>query len=78
MVCDLVVVLGCRLYAGEIRAIQPQRRSVSRSANTFRLRPLMMSISWPRHKAMLRVAKTAEPVGLARKNAVSSTPPAAG
>jgi hypothetical protein len=39
---------------------------------------LMMSISWPRHKAMLRVAKTAEPVGLARKNAVSSTPPAAG
>src|SRR5262249_37094829 len=49
-------------------------RAISQSANTFRLRPGTMSISWPRCRSTMPVANTVERVGLARKNAVSSTP----
>ena len=51
--------------------------SISQSANTFRLRPGMMSMSLPRCRSTMPVANTVERIGLARANAVSSTPTAA-
>src|SRR5271166_2102688 len=49
---------------------------ISQSANTFRLRPGMMSMSLPRCRSTMPVANTVGWIGLARANAVSSTPTA--